>query len=304
MTDSKSTLNTQPNALVQGISEESEAPQVDTLRYAVRRIQPSKGWAGLNLRELWRYRDLFYFFVWRDLKVRYKQTILGAGWAIIQPFLTMVIFSLFFGRLAQVPSDGVPYPIWSYTALVPWTFFANALSQASNSLVNNANMLKKIYFPRIIMPVATVMAGLVDFFLAFIVLLAMMLFYRLAPTIGVLWLPYFMLLAIVTSLGVSLWLSAMNVQFRDVRYIIPFLTQAWLFITPIAWPSSLLSEPWRTLLGINPMASVVDGFRWALLGTDTWPGTMLIVSSIVGFVLLFTGMAYFRRMERTFADVV
>jgi lipopolysaccharide transport system permease protein len=268
------------------------------------RREPSGGWAWPKFRELWEYRELLVFFAWRDIKVRYKQTILGALWAIIQPFFTMVIFSLFFGRLAHVPSDGVPYPIFSYTALVPWTFFATALAQASNSLVSSANMIKKIYFPRLALPIATVLAGLLDFALAFIVLLGMMFFYRMVPTINIIWLPFFLLLALVTSLGVSLWLSAMNVQFRDVRYTIPFLTQVWLFLTPIAYPSSSIPEPWRTLYGINPMAGVVEGFRWALLGTDTAPGPMIVVSSVVALVLFLSGALYFRRMEQSFADVL
>jgi lipopolysaccharide transport system permease protein len=230
--------------------------------------------------------------------------VLGALWAIIQPVFTMVIFSLFFGRLAGVPSDGLPYPVFSYAALVPWTFFTNALTQASNSLVLSANMIKKIYFPRLSLPIATVLAGVIDFVLAFMVLLGIMLYYGLVPTINVLWLPLFLLLALITSLGVSLWLSAMNVQFRDVRYTIPFLTQAWLFVTPIAYPSSLLSEPWRTLYGLNPMAGVVEGFRWALLGTDTAPGPMTVVSALVALTLFVSGAFYFRRMEQSFADVL
>jgi lipopolysaccharide transport system permease protein len=268
------------------------------------RREPSKGWSWPKLRELWDYRQLVYFFAWRDIKVRYKQTVMGALWAIIQPFFTMVIFSLFFGRLAKVPSDGLPYPIFSYTALVPWTFFASALTQASNSLVVSSNMVKKIYFPRLALPFATVLAGVVDFVLAFTVLLGMMLFYGRVPTLHVLWLPLFLLLALVTSLGVSLWLSALNVQFRDVQYTIPFLTQAWLFLTPIAYPSSLLSEPWRTLYGLNPMAGVVEGFRWALLGTATAPGPMTIVSALVALTLFVSGAFYFRRMEQSFADVL
>jgi lipopolysaccharide transport system permease protein len=215
----------------------------------------------------------------------------------------MVIFSLFFGRLAQVPSDGVAYPLFSFAALVPWTFFANALNLASNSLVMNIDMLKKIYFPRIIVPIATVFAGVVDFVLAFLMLIIIMGIYTTAPTINVIWLPFFLLLAIITSMGVSLWLSAMNVQFRDIRYTIPFLTQAWFFSTPIAYSSSLLSEPWRTIYGINPMVGVVEGFRWALLGTDTAPGPIIIVSTLVSFAILASGAFYFRRMERTFADV-
>ena len=268
------------------------------------RREASKGWAWPKLRELWEYRELLYFFAWRDIKVRYKQTVMGALWAIIQPFFTMVIFSLFFGRLANVPSDGVPYPVFSFTALVPWTFFANALAQGSNSLVANANMIKKIYFPRLALPIATVLAGIIDFAVAFIVLLGIMLFYGLVPTVNIIWLPFFALLALVTSLGVSLWLAVMNVQFRDVRYTVPFLTQAWLFMTPIAYPSSLLPEPWRTLYGLNPMAGVVEGFRWALLGTDTAPGKMIIVSSLVAIILLIGGAFYFRRMEESFADVL
>lgn len=268
------------------------------------RREASKGWALPKLRELWEFRELLYFFAWRDIKVRYKQTVMGVLWAIIQPFLTMIIFSLFFGRLANVPSDGLPYPVFSYAALVPWTFFANALAQASNSLVINANMIKKIYFPRLALPIASVLAGVIDFVLAFVVLLGIMLYYGLVPTINIIWLPFFVLLALVTSLGVSLWLAAMNVQFRDVHYTIPFLTQAWLFVTPIAYPSSLLPEPWRTLYGLNPMAGVVEGFRWALLGTGTAPGKMIIISALVAITLFVSGSFYFRRMEQSFADVL
>jgi lipopolysaccharide transport system permease protein len=268
------------------------------------RIEPSQGWVSLKLRELVEYRELLYFLVWRDVKVRYKQTILGVGWAIIQPFFTMVVFSIFFGRLAKMPSDGIPYPIFSYAALVPWTFFANGLNNASNSLVSGANLIRKVYFPRLAMPVATVLSGVIDFVLSFIMLLGMMLYYRIIPTANILWLPFLLMLALVTSLGVSLWLSAMNVQFRDVHYIIPFLTQFWLFATPIAYPSSLLSEPWRTLYGINPMVGVVEGFRWALLGTNTAPGPIVIVSSAAAILLLVSGALYFRRMEKTFADVI
>ena len=267
-------------------------------------IRPSKGWVSLKLDELWEYRELLYFLTWRDIKVRYKQTVLGAAWAIIQPFFTMIVFSLFFGQLAGIPSDGIPYPIFSYAALVPWTFFATGLSSSSNSLVGSANLLKKVYFPRLTIPIATVLSGVIDFVLAFIVLLGMMLFYGIVPTINVIWLPLLLMLALTTSLGVGLWLSAMNVQFRDVRYTIPFITQFWLFATPIAYPSSLLSEPWRTLYGINPMVGVVEGFRWALLGTDTAPGPIMIVSALAALGLLVSGAYYFRRMEKTFADVV
>jgi lipopolysaccharide transport system permease protein len=267
-------------------------------------IEPSKGWVPLKLRELWEYRELLYFLIWRDVKVRYKQTVLGAAWAIIQPFFTMVVFSLFFGKLAKVPSDGIPYPIFSYAALVPWTFFANGLSQASTGMVSHANLIKKVYFPRLAIPIARVLAGTVDFVLAFVMLLGMMLAYGIVPTVNVLWLPLFLLLALITSLGTALWLTAMNVQFRDVGYTVPFITQFWMFATPIAYPSSLLPEPWRTLYGINPMAGVVEGFRWALLGTDTAPGPILVVSSLAALALLIGGAFYFRRMEKTFADVV
>jgi lipopolysaccharide transport system permease protein len=268
------------------------------------RIEPSKGWVSLKLRELWEYRELLYFLIWRDVKVRYKQTVLGAAWAIIQPFFTMVVFSVFFGKLAKIPSDDIPYPIFSYAALVPWTFFANGLRQASTGLVSHAGLIKKVYFPRLAIPIARVLAGTVDFMLAFVVLGGMMLIYGIVPTVNVLWLPLFLLLALITSLGTALWLSAMDVQFRDVGYIVPFLIQFWMYATPIAYPSSLLSQPWRTLYGINPMAGVVEGFRWALLGTDTAPGPIIIVSSLAALVLLVSGAFYFRRMEKTFADVV
>jgi lipopolysaccharide transport system permease protein len=268
------------------------------------RIAPSKGWVALQLKELWAYRELLYFMIWRDVKVRYKQTALGAAWAIIQPVFTMIVFSLFFGRLGKIPSDGIPYPIFCYAALVPWTFFSQGLNQASNSLVGSGNLIKKVYFPRLSLPISAVTCGLIDFALAFIVLLGMMLYYGILPTVNVIWLPLLILLTLITSLGVSLWLSALNVQFRDVRHALPFLTQLWLFATPIAYPSSLLSEPWRTLYSINPMAGVVEGFRWALLGTETAPGPMMIVSTLTALALLVSGTFYFRRMEKTFADVV
>jgi lipopolysaccharide transport system permease protein len=268
------------------------------------RIEPSRGWVSLKLHDVLEYRELLYFLAWRDIKVRYKQTALGAAWAIIQPFFTMVVFSVFFGKLAKIPSDGVPYPIFTFAALVPWTFFAHGLNQSSNSLVSGAQLIKKVYFPRLIVPIASVLSGVIDFFLAFIVLLGMMLYYGLVPTANVVWLPAFLLLALITSLGVGLWLSTLNVQYRDVRYALPFIIQFWLFATPIAYPSTLLSEPWRTLYGLNPMVGVVEGFRWALLGTDTQPGAMIFVSCLMAIAILVTGAFYFRRMEKTFADVV
>lgn len=269
------------------------------------RIQPSKGWVSLQLKEVWVYRELLYFLTWRDIKVRYKQTVLGATWAIIQPMMTMIVFSLFFGSLAKIPSDGVPYPIFSYTALVPWTFFATALGASSNSLVGSSNLIKKIYFPRLVIPISSVISGSVDFLLAFIVLIIMMLAFGILPTLNIIFLPFLLLMAVMTSLGIGLWLSAMNVQFRDVRYTIPFLTQFWLFATPIAYPSSLIKNNLlRTIYGINPMTGVVEGFRWALLGTDTAPGPTIIVSFLAATLLMVSGAFYFRRMEKTFADVV
>ncbi len=266
------------------------------------RIEPSKG-VSLKLRELWEYRELLYFLMWRDIKVRYKQTVLGAAWAVIQPFMTMVVFSIFFGRLAKIPSDGVPYPIFSYTALVPWMFFANGLSQSANSLVGSANLITKVYFPRLVIPIANVGCGILDFLIAFGVLLGMMVWFGIIPTIHIIYLPLFLLLSLVTALGAGLWLSALNVEYRDVRYVVPFLTQFWMFATPIAYPSRLLEEPWRTIYGLNPMVGVIEGFRWALLGTPA-PGPVVWVSSFMSLGILMTGLMYFRRMEKTFADVV
>jgi lipopolysaccharide transport system permease protein len=267
------------------------------------RIEPGGKRSPLRLNEVWASRELLYFLIWRDVKVRYKQTALGVAWAVVQPLLTMVVFSLFFGRLARVPSEGVPYPIFSYAALLPWGFFAQGLLQSANSLVAGANLIRKVYFPRLVIPLSSVLGGVVDFGLAFLILLGMMAYYDVRPTAAVLWLPAFVLLALVTSLAVGLWLSALNVQFRDVRYVVPFLTQLWLFATPIAYSSSLLPQPWRTVYGVNPMVGVVEGFRWALLGTSP-PAPMIAVSAVIAVALLLSGLVYFRRMERTFADVV
>ncbi len=267
-------------------------------------IEPSQGWISVNLAELLQYRELVFFLAWRDVKVRYKQTVLGAMWAVLQPVITMVIFSIFLGRLAKVPSDGVPYPIFAFTALVPWTLFATGLTQASNSLVNGANLLRKVYFPRLVMPIASVLVGVVDFVLAFVVLVAMMLAYGFVPSRALVVIPGLLLLTIMTSLGAGLWLAAFNVRFRDVRYVIPFLVEIWLLATPIAYPSSLLSDSWRQVYAINPMVGVVEGFRWALLGTDTAPGAMVLVSTVASALLLVSGVFVFRRMERNLADVV
>ncbi len=281
--------------------DESTVKVVDLPKIVIR---PSRGWVPLKLKEFWEYRELLYFLIWRDIKVRYKQTALGAAWAIIQPLFTMIVFSIFFGRLAKIPSDGVPYPIFAFCALLPWQLFAHALTESGNSLVVSQNLITKVYFPRLVIPVAAVLAGLVDFAIAFVVLLGMMAYYGIVPTMAVVFLPLFLLLAVTTALAVGLWLSALNVQYRDVRYTIPFLTQFWLFITPIAYPSSLVPEGWRTLFGLNPMAGVVESFRWALLGTASAPGPMLAVSVGVVVALLVGGLYYFRRMEKTFADVV
>jgi len=267
-------------------------------------IKPTNGWAALNLRDLWLYRELIFFMTWRDLKVRYKQTLLGVGWAILQPFMTMIVFSIFFGSLAQVPSDGVPYPIFTYTALIPWTLFSKALQDASRSLVANSHMITKVYFPRMILPISSVLAGVVDFLIAFLVLLGMMLYFKITPTANAWTLPLFLVLAVITAIAVGLWLSALNVLYRDINYILPFLTQFWMYLTPIAYPSSMVPEKWQAIYALNPMTGVVEGFRWALLGTGQPPGLMTFVSAGVAIILLISGMFYFKRMERLFADRV
>jgi len=267
------------------------------------RLVPSKGWIHINFRELVEFRELLYFLTWRDVKVRYKQTALGATWAVLQPFLQMVVFSIFFGRLAGLDSEGFPYPIFNYAALLPWNYFSYAVSTGSNSLIANANMITKVYFPRLIVPLSGVFSGLVDFAVSFIVLIGMMIFYGITPTAAVFFLPLFILLAMVTATGVSLWFSAMNVAYRDVRYVLPFIVNLWMYATPVIYSSSELPQPWRTLYGINPMAGVVEGFRWALLGTDP-TGPMIWVSVAVALLLLVSGLYYFHRTEKTFADVI
>jgi len=267
-------------------------------------IEPSSGWRALNLRELWRFRELLYFLTWRDVKVRYKQTAIGALWAVLQPLLTMIVFTVLFGRLAKISSDNIPYPVFSYSGLLPWTFFASAINLAGLSLVTNANMIAKIYFPRLLMPAAAVLAATLDFCIAFVVLLFMMVYYGITPGIAAFTLPLFLALAIFTALGISLWLAALNVKYRDIRYVIPFLTQVWLFLTPVLYPSSMIPDKWRLVYGINPMSGVVEGFRWSLLGTEKAPGAMILVSAGVVVVLFVGGLFYFRRMEREFADVI
>jgi len=282
------------------------APQADLPTLVIR---PSKGWISLRWKEFWEYRELLYFLIWRDVKVRYKQTILGAAWAILQPVATMVVFTIFFGRLAKVGSDGLPYPLFSYAGLLPWTFFAQALGQSSDSLVGASNLLKKVYFTRLVIPASSALAPAVDFSIALIVLAGMMIYYRVYPTLAILWLPLFLLLSFATALGVGMWLSALNVQYRDVKYVVPFFVQIWLFVTPVIYPTSQVTKKLAEmglpawLYGLNPMAGVVEGFRWALLGTGTRPGGVVLASAGVAALLLVSGAFYFRRMEKTFADV-
>jgi len=267
-------------------------------------IRPTRPWMAIDLHELWEYRDLLYFLIWRNLKVRYKQTVLGAAWAVIQPFFTMVVFSIFFGELAGISSEGVPYPVFAFSALVPWIYFANAVTQASNSLIEHESVITKVYFPRLVAPIAAVLTGVVDFAIAFAVLVVMMLFYGIVPTSRIWVLPFFVLLGMATSLGIGLWLSTLNVQYRDVRHAVPFLLQFWLFATPIAYSSRLVPEAWRGLYGLNPMASVVEGFRWVLLGQGNLSTPLLVASVFMAGILLISGLYYFHRNEQTFADIL
>ena len=266
-------------------------------------IEPSHSWLRLDLGDLWRYRELLFFLTWRDVMVRYKQTLLGAAWAILQPVLTMVIFSIIFGQLAKLPSEGIPYPIFTFTALLPWQLFAFALTNSSNSLVGSQNLVRKVYFPRLVIPVASVLPGLVDFGISFLVLVGMMIFYHVPLSGRMLILPLFLLLALATALAVGLWLSALNVEYRDIRYVVPFLTQFWMYATPVAYSSTLIPEKWRLLYGLNPLTGVVEGFRWALLGSGDVGGLLWVSVGIV-ILLLVGGLVYFKRMEDTFADVI
>jgi lipopolysaccharide transport system permease protein len=268
------------------------------------RIAPSRNWLSLNLQELWVYRELVYFFIWRDIKVRYKQTAIGAAWAILQPLMTMVVFTLLFKRIADMPSDGLPYPIFAYTALLPWNLFAGALNRSSLSVVGQSNVISKVYFPRLIVPLSATASGIVDFGIAFVLLVGMMVWYGIVPTFGVFALPLFLLLALAAALSIGLWLSALNVRYRDVGHTIPFLTQLWLFGSPVAYPASVVPEKWRLLYSLNPMAGVIEGFRWALLGKESPDFGAIAVSTIVVVAVLFGGIVYFKRMEQTFADIV
>jgi lipopolysaccharide transport system permease protein len=273
-------------------------------------IRPTKGWMALNLRDLWVYRELIYFMTWRDLKVRYKQTLLGVSWAVLQPFLTMVVFSIFFGGLAKVPSDGIPYPIFSYVGLLPWGLFANALLNASRSLYSNQNMVSKVYFPRLVLPLSSVLGGIVDFGIASLVLVGIILYYNLTGithltfTWPMLTLPLYLIMALGTALGVALWFSALYVQYHDVGYILPFLAEFWRILSPVVYSTTLIPAKWQIIYALNPMAGVVNGFRWAILGTPTGPSTDLAISAVVACLFLVSGLVYFRRMEKTFADTI
>jgi lipopolysaccharide transport system permease protein len=267
-------------------------------------IAPRRGWLALDLAELWTYRELLYFFVWRDIKVRYKQTVIGAAWAVLQPLMTMLVFSLFFGKLAKIPSQGLPYPIFYYCALLPWMYFSTAMQGATNIVVDHQRVITKIYFPRVVLPIAAISSGLLDFAISFVVFLGMMVYYRIVPTRAIIWLPAFTLLAILTALGVGLWLSALNALYRDVRYLVPFLVQFWMFASPVVYPSSLVPEKWRLLYGLNPMAGVIEGFRWALTGHGQPPGILLAASSAAVILLVLSGLVYYHAVEGTMADVV
>jgi lipopolysaccharide transport system permease protein len=267
-------------------------------------IRPTKGWRFLDLRELWTYRELLYFLIWRDIKVRYKQTAIGAAWAILQPVMTMVIFTIIFGKFAKVPSEGVPYPIFAYAGLLPWICFSESISRGGLGLVGNANLISKIYFPRLLIPLASVSTPIVDFFLSFLVFICMMIWFGIKPTYGILTVPLFLFLALITAFSVALWLSALNVRYRDVGYIIPFIVQFWLYASPVAYPVSLVPERWRLLYSLNPMAGVIEGFRWALLGKKSPDPFIMAVSGVIVIALLCGGILYFRHTERTFADVI
>ena len=267
-------------------------------------IKPSPRWVPLNLAEVWEYRSLLVFLAWRDVSVRYKQTALGVAWAVIQPLLTMIVFSVFFGRLIRVPSDGVPYPVFSYAALLPWQYFSTALASASQSLITDEKLVTKIYFPRLIIPLASIIPPVVDFGAAFVILIGLMIFYGIPVTGRLLLLPVLMVLAATAALGLGLWLSATNVRYRDFRYVVPFVIQFWLFVSPVAYPSSVVPEQWRLIFGLNPMTGVIEGFRWALLSTDTAPGPLILVSALISLLTLVSGAYYFRNMERSFSDII
>jgi homopolymeric O-antigen transport system permease protein len=284
------------------MSSAAQSPAI--ARPPVLRIAPPRGWLEWNLDEVWQNRELLYFFVWRDIKVRYKQTAIGAAWAVLQPFLTMVVFSLFFGKLAHIPSEGLPYPVFYYSALLPWTYFAGAMQHSTNTIVENQRVITKVYFPRLVLPLSAVISGLVDFAVALLLFFGMMFYYRIVPTWHLMLLPVFLLLALLTALGVGLWLSALNAIYRDVKYVLPFLVQFWLFASPVAYPATMVPEKWRWAYGLNPMAGVIEGFRWSLSGQGAPPVRLLSASVGVLLLLLLGGLVYFQKMETTVADVV
>lgn len=286
------------------MAELMEKPVVPAAETPVTYLRPSKGWSSIDFKELWRYRELIYFLTWRDIKVRYKQAILGVAWAVLQPLLTMVVFTVIFGMLLNTPSQDLPYPLFTLTALLPWQLFASALQRSSVSLVGNANLITKIYFPRLAIPLSSIFAALVDFLISFVVLIGVMIYYQYSPGWNALWVPLLVLLALLTALSVGLWLSALNVQYRDVQHMVPFIIQVWMYASPIVYPiETIPAGIWRTLYGLNPMTGVIQGFRWALLG-GTPPDLTMVISGAVVLVLLVSGLFYFRRMEKTFADIV
>ena len=276
--------------------------QVKTIRRSV--ISPSKGWLSLNLKEVWEYRELLGILAWRDVSVRYKQSIVGIGWAVIQPLLTMLIFTIIFGMFAKLPSDGLPYPIFSYCALLPWTYFARSLGDSSDSLVGSSHLITKVYFPRLILPISKVFSGLIDFAIAFAILLGMMAWYRIAPTKGLLALPLFIGIAMLAALGVGTWFTALNVRYRDVKFVVPFLIQFWMYASPVAYSTSIIPEKWQWIYGLNPMVGVIEGFRWAMLGKAAPSITLLLIPSLIIFAILISGLYYFKKMEKTFADII
>jgi len=267
-------------------------------------IRPTSAWFSLDLRELWAYRELLYFLAWRDIKVRYKQTAIGVAWAVLQPLAMMAVFTVFFGRLASMPSQGIPYPLFSFAALLPWQLFSRTITESTNSLVADQRLITRVYFPRIIIPLATTVSGLADFAISAGLLFVLMLFYRVIPGAAVVWLPAFVALMLVAALGVGFWLSALNVEYRDVRYALPFISQFWLFVTPVVYPSSLVPEKWQILYGLNPMVGVIEGFRWALFGVGEGPSPMLIVSTSIAIALFVSGLVWFYRREQTFVDTL
>ena len=283
---------------------ESKMSQARTTAVPVTVIEPSHGWLALNLKDLWDYRELVYFLIWRDVKIKYKQTVIGVGWAILQPLVTMIVFTLVFKKVADVPSDNIPYPIFAYTALLPWNLFSGGLNRSTVSLVAQSNLISKVYFPRLIIPLSATVAGIIDFAIAFIILLAMMFWYGIMPKLAILSLPFFITVALLAAVSVGIWLAALNVRYRDVGHAVPFLIQIWMFASPVAYPVSVVPEKWRLLYSLNPLAGVIEGFRWAMLGKESPDFVVIGISTLAMIALLFSGIVYFRQTERTFADLI